>query len=136
MFSLAILTVTNIFRDYMLSFDDIPAIPVLINYLPISALVTFIIFFNLGLGPIPYIILGEIFPPNIKSIASSALISLNWLTSCFVSMYVGYVLDIMGMGIMFLIFTILAGAGFLFNHFCVIETKGKSLQEIQDMLRS
>lgn len=37
-----------------------------IGFVPLVSLCTFIILFSMGFGPVPWMMMGEIFPPQIK----------------------------------------------------------------------
>lgn len=41
----------------------------------------YIAFFSLGLGPVPWLMMGEVFPGKIRSSASSLAAGLNWTCS-------------------------------------------------------
>ena len=44
-----------------------------IHFLPLSSLCLFIIAFSIGYGPIPLLIMSELFPPEAKGAASSII---------------------------------------------------------------
>lgn len=43
-----------------------------IGYVPLVSLCVFIIMFSVGFGPIPWMMMGEIFPPQIKGMIGLA----------------------------------------------------------------
>lgn len=45
------------------------------------AIVAFVAAFSIGLGPVPFVVLGEVMPPHAKSAASSFGLGVNWLTN-------------------------------------------------------
>ncbi|KAJ0733194.1 putative major facilitator, sugar transporter, MFS transporter superfamily [Helianthus annuus] len=49
--------------------------------------------FSLGLGPIPWVIMSEILPVNIKSLAGSVATLFNWLAASIVTMTAPLLLD-------------------------------------------
>ncbi|XP_028028182.1 facilitated trehalose transporter Tret1-2 homolog [Bombyx mandarina] len=104
------------------------------RFLPILALTLFIISYCLGLGPLPWVVIGELFPIDVKALASPIATAFCWLLSFLVTRYFYLVADIVGMGVVFLIFGVCCIVAFFFTFFVVPETKGKSFQEIQDML--
>lgn len=57
---------------YLFFFGDQPAHPVL-SWIPIICLSMHVVFFSLGLGAVCYVIVGEIFPPEIRGLAMSTL---------------------------------------------------------------
>lgn len=102
-----------------------------IDYLPLIALTVYSIAFSLGLGPIPWIILGEIFPQEIKSIAASIGTFLSWITAFAVTKLFFVIDSSWGADITFFIFAVCTGITVIFILILVPETKGKSFEEIQ-----
>lgn len=107
-----------------------------INFFPILTLVIFIITYNCGLGPLPWTVMAELFPSNIKSAASSFTVSCCWLVSFILTYFFGSVADAIGMGPSFWIFAGCTVICFLFTLIYVPETKGKNFQEIQSILNA
>lgn len=105
-----------------------------IGFLPVLSLVIFVIVYCIGFGPLPWAVLGEMFPPNIKSIASSLVASTCWILGFMVTKYFATIQDALGSHWAFWIFSIFCGVAFLFTSTLVMETKGMSLQQIQDKL--
>ncbi|CAG0892822.1 unnamed protein product [Cyprideis torosa] len=102
------------------------------KWLPIASLCLFISAFSIGVGPIPWLITGEIFPPHTKKVATSIATAVNWSMSFVVTkMFLGLV-DAMGSEGVFGLFAGLSVLGFVFTYFFVPETKGKSLEEIEE----
>ncbi|XP_054729327.1 facilitated trehalose transporter Tret1-like [Anastrepha obliqua] len=104
-----------------------------LTWLPVPALVLFNIVYSIGFGPLPWAVLGETFPANVKSIASSIVTSICFLTSFVVTRWYPP-LNALGSYYAFWLFAIFCVAAFFFTLFVVMETKGLSLQEIQDRL--
>lgn len=104
------------------------------GWLPLMALVLFIIAFSFGMGPIPWMSSSEIFPPAIKARMSSYAGLFNWFLAFVVT--VGYepLSKAMGAYVTFFIFTIVSTTAVFFVLFVMPETKGKTFQEIQDEL--
>lgn len=105
-----------------------------LNWLPISSLCVYIIAFSLGLGPIPWVLVGEIFVLEVKAIASSLSGSTSWLVAFIVTKFFSNVRDLIGMGTTFFIFAVFAALCTVFILALVPETKGKSFNEIQQSL--
>ncbi|KAG8035362.1 hypothetical protein G9C98_006808 [Cotesia typhae] len=103
-----------------------------VGWLPIFSLVTFMATYSIGLSPIPWTIIGEMFSHEVKSTATTIIV----FTCCFLSFIISkYFIN---MVITFGQYTTM----WFFGFFCILsllfvvlflpETKGKSLQEIQD----
>ncbi|XP_046483699.1 facilitated trehalose transporter Tret1 [Neodiprion pinetum] len=105
-----------------------------IGWLPFVSLTTFMIAFSLGYGPIPWMMMGELFPPETKGTASVLAVMVNWSTSFLVTKFFSPLKATFGEGITFWIFTVLMVSATIFGYFIVPETRGKSLQQIQDEL--
>lgn len=78
--------------------------------------------------------MGELFDPVVKSIASTIVTTFCWLISFVATKYFGAVSEALGMHYAFWIFAVCTLISFFFVFFFLPETKGKSLQEIQDIL--
>ncbi|XP_053946919.1 facilitated trehalose transporter Tret1-like [Anastrepha ludens] len=104
-----------------------------LTWLPVPALVLFNIVYSIGFGPVPWAVLGEMFPANVKSIASLLVIS-TFIVFSFMVTYWYPPLNALGSYYAFWLFAIFCIAAFFFTLFVVMETKGLSLQEIQHKL--
>ncbi|XVF62039.1 hypothetical protein PTKIN_Ptkin08bG0185000 [Pterospermum kingtungense] len=100
-------------------------------FLFIQALV---ISFSLGVGAIPWLIMSEILPLNIKGLAGSVATLANWLISWAITMTANLLLTWSGGGT-FTIYAIVAAFTIVFVALWVPETKGRSLEEIQSSFR-
>lgn len=107
-----------------------------ISFLPVLCLITYIFMYNFGYGPLPWVIMGEIFPPNVKSYASSITAGVCWLAGFLTAKYFEPISLAIGMGQCFWIFSAFCVAAIPFGIFFVVETKGKSIVEIQKALIS
>ncbi|KAK4877064.1 hypothetical protein RN001_009570 [Aquatica leii] len=105
-----------------------------LGFLPVLALSVFIIVFSLGFGPIPWMISSELFPTEIKSIASSAAGTFNWFMAFLITKFYLNLQNAVGGDVTFYIFSAISLAGTIFTFFVVPETKGKSLEQIQKEL--
>jgi MFS family permease len=105
-----------------------------INWLPIVALSIFIVVFSLGFGPIPWLMMGELFASDIKGFAGPAATTFNWLLAFIVTNTFNNLRNAIGTGETFWLFAGISVVGVLFVYFVVPETKGKSLADIQKML--
>lgn len=102
--------------------------------IPLGSVALFIVIFSLGLGPIPWMMAGEVFTSDLKGPASSLAVGLNWLLAFLVTKMFSPMKEILGMGATFGIFGLICAVGVAFVFLLVPETKGKSLDEIQHIL--
>ncbi|KAF7287991.1 hypothetical protein GWI33_000051 [Rhynchophorus ferrugineus] len=129
--SLALFSLSIYF--YMLSHEmDVSQI----FWLPIVSVVIYMFAFNFGLGILPWVILGELFPHNVKAAAATIASLANFCLSFNVTVGFPYMILLLGMGGTFLTFGLVMILGTIFCLLCVPETKGKSLGEIEKMLQS
>lgn len=106
------------------------------SYIPVVSLTAFIFLYNTGIGPVPWIMLGEIFPPKVQTAATSIISSLNWILSFLVTKYVEFFLHTIGLGNSCWVFSSCCLLFTIVVKLLVIETKQKSLDEIQNMLNA
>lgn len=105
-----------------------------IGWIPLLCLVLFIVSFSLGYGPIPWMMMGELLAPEVKSIATSFTVLFNWIAVFIVTKTFPTLNDSLGSDITFWIFAVLMAMGTIYGFKSVFETKGKSSTEIQFIL--
>lgn len=49
-----------------------------IKFLPLASLCLFILAFSVGFGPVPWLMLGELFGPEVREKASAIAAASNW----------------------------------------------------------
>ena len=104
------------------------------QWLPMISMFGFIIFFFFGLMPVPSAVLSETFPASIKHIAA-CIASLTGAVFAFTSSKTYQpMIDIMGEKYVFLFYATCSVIVIPYILFVMPETKGKSLQQIQDEL--
>ncbi|KMT13558.1 hypothetical protein BVRB_4g083330 [Beta vulgaris subsp. vulgaris] len=100
---------------------------------PFLALVGVLVFtasFSLGMGGVPWVIMSEIFPINVKGLAGSLVTVVNWLGSWMISFAFNFLMSWSSPGTFF-IFSVICGSTVVFVALLVPETKGRTLEEIQ-----
>jgi SP family facilitated glucose transporter-like MFS transporter 8 len=105
-----------------------------IGWLPLMCVTVFIVMFSLGFGPLPWMMMGELFAPNVKGVASSIAVCTNWTLVFLVTFSFGKLIDGLGEHSTFWSFAVICGVATVFIYYLVPETKGKSLTEIQRIL--
>ncbi len=103
----------------------------LIPSLALFALMAYVIFFAISLGPVVWVIVSEIFPLKFRAKAISLAVFINWLMNYLISYSFLDLLHKIGYTQLYLFFGVISLLGLLFVYFFVPETKGKSLEEIQ-----
>lgn len=102
--------------------------------LVLIAILLYVAAFAISLGPVMWTLLSEIFPGNIKGIAISVVGFFNSLVSYTVTQFFPWELTNLGPTLTFAIYAVMAILSLLFVMKFVIETKGKSLEEIEELL--
>lgn len=105
-----------------------------IGWIPVASLCLFICAFSIGFGPIPWMMMGELFAPDIKGFSASLAGTFNWLLAFVVTKTFTNLVGAIKIGPTFWLFSALTIVGTVFVFIFVPETKGKSLPEIQFML--
>ncbi|XP_024081481.1 facilitated trehalose transporter Tret1-like isoform X2 [Cimex lectularius] len=104
------------------------------SWIPLMSVVVYIIFFSVGFGPIPWIMTAEIFPQEIKAVGCGLAVVVNWTMVFAVTKLFQPLLFYIGTAYTFWLFGSATFVGLAFVFFLVIETKGKSLGQIQTEL--
>lgn len=102
-----------------------------IGWLPLLCICIFVFLFSLGFGPIPWMMMGEIFSSTIKGIAGSSACLFNWLMAFVVTKYYAPLETAAGAYTCFWLFSAICAVGTIFVFVLVPETKGKTLDQIQ-----
>ncbi|HEX3782848.1 MAG TPA: sugar porter family MFS transporter [Pseudonocardiaceae bacterium] len=104
-----------------------------VGWLAIACLALFKISFSLSWGGMAWILLGEIFPLNVRGTAMSLATFANWAGNLFVGLFFPVLLGI-GTGLVFYLFAIVGVLACGFAIRFVPETKGRSLEQIEQQL--
>ena len=91
----------------------------------------YVVAFAVGLGAIPWLIIGEIFPPESRGLGCSIATAVNWSMSFVVTKTLGAMQTTVGLSGVFWFYGGCLMVGLYFVYFCVPETKGRSLEDIQ-----
>lgn len=105
-----------------------------INFLPLTSLCVYLIFFALGYGPVVWLMLSEIYSKEYNYIASPISGAFNWTLAFLITVTFGSISSTIGIGMTFWMFAALSALGTIFTFVFVPETKGKSITDIQRML--
>ncbi|KAL1114873.1 hypothetical protein AAG570_007697 [Ranatra chinensis] len=103
-------------------------------WVPFGSFLLYGLCFCIGLGPIASTVQGEAFPTNIKGLASGVTSVVLAITSFIMNKVYHPIAEGVGMFLNYWIFAGSCLAATLFVVFYVIETKGKTLHEIQEEL--
>lgn len=105
-----------------------------ISWLPVVSLVIYISTYSVGWGPLPWAVMGEMFASNVKAKASGITVSICWFLAFLITKFSKNMEIAFGNYALFWMFGAFCIANILFTVLLLPETKGKSLQQIQDEL--
>ena len=100
-----------------------------------AGVLLYIVFFAISLGPVVWLMLSEIYPTKIRGSAMSLATFANWFANWVVTVSFLSLLDHLGTVHTFWLFAILSLLAILFCIWLVPETKGRSLEEIEESFR-
>lgn len=101
------------------------------NVVALVSLMMFMGMFSLGLGGIPWLLMSEIFPSHVSGIASGVLTLLQWSFTFAVTLSFNPMISAFGQCTTFWIFSAFCLCGTIFVMKKCPETKGKTLEEVQ-----
>lgn len=104
------------------------------GWLPIVSLSVFEVAFGSGIGPVSYVLLGELFSPNAKTVIAPIGKAANMLFAAIVGLIFPFLAKGIGSAGTFFLFAGFSLLALIFTVIFIPETKGKSLAEIQEML--
>ncbi|XP_013097581.2 facilitated trehalose transporter Tret1-2 homolog isoform X1 [Stomoxys calcitrans] len=105
-----------------------------IGWLPLLCVVLYMITFSVGYGPIPWLMMGELFLPDVKATAVALTVMSNWFCVFLVTKTFGAMVTSWGSDMTFWFFAVCMFVATLYVAFMVLETKGKSVAQIQTWL--
>ncbi|KAL6974422.1 hypothetical protein U1Q18_028605 [Sarracenia purpurea var. burkii] len=100
-------------------------------YLSVGGMLLFVLTFAVGAGPVPGLLLPEIFPNRIRAKAMAFCMAVHWVFNFFVGLLFLRLLEQLGRRLLYSIFGTFCLMAVVFVKRNVMETKGKTLQEIE-----
>ncbi|CAK9150738.1 unnamed protein product [Ilex paraguariensis] len=99
----------------------------------IAAVYIFVAFFSIGLGPITWVYSSEIFPLKLRAQGVGIGVAVNRIMNAAVSMSFISIYKAITIGGAFFMFAGVAAVAWFFFYFFLPETKGRSLEEMEDI---
>ncbi|KAL0449963.1 UNVERIFIED_CONTAM: putative polyol transporter 6 [Sesamum latifolium] len=93
----------------------------------------FIMFFNIGLCPVCWVYSSEIFPTKLRAAGVSISVGVNRVMNATVSMTFLSLSSAITIGGAFYLFASVSVVAWFFVYFCLPETKGRSLEEMEEV---
>jgi sugar porter (SP) family MFS transporter len=105
-------------------------------WLAVVSMMVYVASFAISLGPIFWLLISEIYPLKIRSSAEGLAAAFNWGSNLLVSLTFLTLLQMMGPTSTFWLYGLFAVAAWIFSYRQVPETKGKTLEEIEEFGRA
>jgi MFS family permease len=105
------------------------------SWLALACLLGYVASFAIGLGPIFWLLISEIFPPEFRAAGAGVATAVNWFSSFVVGLVFVPLAAGIGEGPTFWFFAAVCALGFAFARRYVPETKGRGPDEIQTDVR-
>merc|ERR1719198_1081275 len=96
----------------------------------VLSLMLYVSGYQVGFGPVSWIMISEVFPQHVRSSAISVTVIFNFGTNIIVTASQPTLLNVLGASGLFLLYTVLSVLSFFFVWCIVPETRGKTLEEI------
>lgn len=108
----------------------------ILPFLVLSLTITFLAFMQGCIGPVLWLLLAEIFPTNLRGLGMGICVFCLWITDFCIGLAFPVLLNAFGLFFTFLFFVVSGLIAIAFVKFCVPETKGRSLEEIEQSFRA
>jgi len=100
------------------------------------ALMLYVSGYQVGFGPITWLLMSEVFPLQCRTRALGVAAVTNFASNLIMTIINQPLVDVFGQAVLFGFFTIMCVVSLVFVVYRVPETKGKTLEEIEEMMAS
>ncbi len=107
----------------------------LLSWLAVVSMMTYVACFAISLGPIFWLLISEIYPLRVRNSSEGLAATFNWVSNLGVSLTFLSLLQRLGAPKTFGLYGLFAVAAWLFSYRLVPETKGRTLEEIEQYWR-
>ncbi len=105
------------------------------SWLLVLSIVSFLAFFAFSIGPLKFVVASEIFPAGIRAKAMGISILAMWLSDFLIGQITPFLLSDLGVSGTFAVLGGVCLLAFVFVYRTLPETKGKTSEEIQELLK-
>lgn len=106
-----------------------------VAWIAVASLGLYVAFFAVGLGPIFWLMIAEIYPLQVRGVGEGTASVANWAANLLVTLTFLSLVHTIGRGFTFWLYGVVSVFAFIFIYKFVPETKGRSLEEIEADLR-
>ncbi len=114
---------------------SLPQLSSSLGWIAAASLMVYVGSFAVGLGPVFWLMLSEIYPLGVRGRAMSVGTVANWSSNLIVALSFLTLTQIMGKSATFWLYAVVSVGAWFFAFSLVPETKGKSLEQIETNLR-
>ncbi len=107
-----------------------------LGWIAVVSLMVYVGSFAVGLGPVFWLVLSEIYPLSIRGRAMSVGTAANWSANLLVALSFLTLTQVLGKTSTFWLYAVVAIGSWLFAYYLVPETRGKTLEQIEAHGRS
>jgi SP family galactose:H+ symporter-like MFS transporter len=109
----------------------LPTLSGALTWVAVGSLMLYVGSFAVGLGPVFWLLISEIYPLKIRGLAMSIATIANWTCNLLVALTFLTLIQFMGRPLTFWFYGLMGITAWLFAYFLVPETKGRSLEDIE-----
>ncbi|KAL3187536.1 hypothetical protein MRX96_025043 [Rhipicephalus microplus] len=106
------------------------------RYVPLASLTTYIAAFCLGIGPVPWVVMGEILSPRARGFSTGVSTAFCFFCEFLITKEFQDLIHLFNFSGLFWMFALVTILQVLFIYTCIPETKGKSLEDISQTFES
>jgi MFS family permease len=107
-----------------------------LSVVSMMTLMVYIGAFAIGLGPIFWLLISEIYPLQVRGTAMGIATTANWVSNLLVSLTFLTLISALGPAVVFWAYAFVTGGALVFAYVMVPETKGRTLEQIEGFWRS
>ncbi|MBI2816526.1 MAG: sugar porter family MFS transporter [Acidobacteria bacterium] len=105
-------------------------------WLAVISMMLYVASFAISLGPIFWLLISEIYPLKIRSSCQGLAASFNWGFNLLVTLTFLTLVELLGASLTFWLYGACAIASWIFSYYFIPETKGRTLEQIEEFWRA
>jgi len=104
------------------------------SYAALGCILVFLLFMQMCIAPVYWLLMSELFPMQVRGLLTGVAVSMQWLFNATVAFVFPIAVSLLGNPTFFAFAAINIGS-LVFVFFCLPETKGKSLEQIEKYMK-
>jgi MFS transporter, SP family, galactose:H+ symporter len=105
-------------------------------WLAVLSMMAYVASFAISLGPIFWLLISEIYPLKIRNSAEGVAATFNWGSNLLITLTFLTLVEQFGPSLTFWLYGVSAIGAWIFSYYFVPETKGRTLEEIEEFWRT